>query len=602
MQEIELKFQIPAKSLAAVRAELTRLAPGQALAPPLVLQAAYFDTPDRKLARARSALRVRREGDDWVQTFKAAGGNTMVRVEDNRPTQPPVKGQPLAPRLGLHAGGPAELALRQSLDWHVDQDVDGAQCGLVQLYATDMRRTRALLRVGVGTLHEGLVELALDEGHIHAGMGAMALSVVVCELEIELISGHPQAVIRAGRDWVKRFDLWLDTQTKAHRGDRLARQAIDGDASAAQPQAFALTAARLPDLAAQHITAEDAWRAGLEACLAHITAHMSELASWQPDQTDRLPPTDDDSAASTTAATAPVAYQWRRGLRSLRALGKLTQDAQSAGAAWVASPVASIALQSACDHAAVLSRQLGHWRDHDALAWIPRKMQQSGLPWAPLPPGPPPPDRLRSPADVARNGLATELCLQLLTALLAQSELTEALDDDATEATSGEVIRGAATTAGPGATEPSAQAWLANGLRPWRQASRNAARRFADAGPRRAHKLRRQARQLRDVLTLFAPLWTGQVRQDTAQDRSHKAGTPGNTASAFESHSRALADAVDALGQLQDTAVALAIYQPLRASEPSARMACHWLSARRQPLRKKAQRALSRWLRLKPPW
>ncbi|WP_286746669.1 CYTH domain-containing protein, partial [Aquabacterium sp. UBA2148] len=87
MHEIELKFQIPAERLAAVRAELGRL--GADLAAPLILQAAYFDTTDRKLAQARSALRVRREGDEWVQTLKAAGSHTMVRVEDNQPAQAP---------------------------------------------------------------------------------------------------------------------------------------------------------------------------------------------------------------------------------------------------------------------------------------------------------------------------------------------------------------------------------------------------------------------------------------------------------------------------------------------------------------------------------
>ncbi len=59
MHEIELKFQIPAERLSAVRAELARL--GADLSQPLILQAAYFDTVDRKLAQARSALRVRRE-------------------------------------------------------------------------------------------------------------------------------------------------------------------------------------------------------------------------------------------------------------------------------------------------------------------------------------------------------------------------------------------------------------------------------------------------------------------------------------------------------------------------------------------------------------
>ncbi|MEK6667391.1 MAG: CYTH domain-containing protein [Pseudomonadota bacterium] len=561
MQEIELKFQIPAEALQAVRAELARLAPDQALPPPLTLQAAYFDTPDRRLAQARSALRVRREGDDWVQTLKAAGSHTMVRVEDNQPTQPPPAGQPLSPRLSLHAGGPAEAALRQSLAWQPVQDADGAQCGLVQLYATDMRRTRVQLAVGIGTLHEGVVELALDEGAILAGTGAKQRSVPVRELEIELISGHPQAVIDAGRDWVQRFGLWLDTQTKAHRGDRLARWAVDGDARAALPASFSPRPARLPATDLALLGAEAAWRAGLEACLAHITAHMSELAGLPED---------------ALAAAAPVAYQWRRGLRRLRALGRFVADTQAHGAPLNLSPVAHLSLQAACAHAAVLARQLGHWRDQDALAWIPRKLQQLDLAALPVPTLPAPDGCPASPVAAARSALATELCLQVLTALLAEGEgLTD-------------VTAAADAAHAPEAAPLSAHAWLSDGLRRWHGHCARTARRFDDLGPHRAHRLRRRARQLRDMLDLFAPLWPQ--------------GEGKHAHEAHARHAHALVKALDALGALQDETVALARYRSVLAQDIRAQAACTWLQERRKPLRKKAQRALRRWLTRSAPW
>jgi len=52
MHEIELKFGLPASQLDALRAELARL--GADIARPQILQAAYFDTPDRRLAQARA--------------------------------------------------------------------------------------------------------------------------------------------------------------------------------------------------------------------------------------------------------------------------------------------------------------------------------------------------------------------------------------------------------------------------------------------------------------------------------------------------------------------------------------------------------------------
>ncbi|MDO9005856.1 MAG: CYTH domain-containing protein [Aquabacterium sp.] len=229
MQEIELKFQIPADSLAVLSAEIERL-PGHARER---LQAHYFDTPDRRLGQARSALRLRKEGERWVQTLKASGANTMIRLEDNQPAPAPSEGRAARIDLSLHLGSPAEASLIRTLGWNPGQDRWGEHAGLVELYRTDIWRQTARVSVGQGTPQAGAVELALDLGHIHAG----DLSVAVQELEIELVSGHPMAVIAMARDWVLGHDLWLDTQTKAHRGDRLARQAAgESPGKAAVPQ------------------------------------------------------------------------------------------------------------------------------------------------------------------------------------------------------------------------------------------------------------------------------------------------------------------------------------------------------------------------------
>lgn len=573
MQEIELKFQIPAEALEAVRTALARLAQVAVSAPdappatapdsaPLILQAAYFDTPDRRLAQARSALRVRREGEDWVQTLKAAGSHTMVRVEDNQPALPPPAGQALAPRLSLHAGHPAEAALRDALGWDPQHDPDGTRCGLVQLYATDMRRTRVQLRVGVGTLHEGVVELALDEGAITAGQGEALRSVPVRELEIELLSGHPQAVIDTGREWVQRFGLWLDTQTKAHRGDRLARTVVDGDASAALPEVTPPRPVRLPAGASPDtLDAVAAWRLGLEACLAHVTAHMSELATL---------------AAAPLEAQAPVAYQWRRGLRRLRALGRFVQDGQRLGHGPALPAAALVSLQEACVQAASLARLLGHWRDQDALAWLPRKLLDLGIHCPPLPPGPAPEGCPASPAVLAQGAQATAVCLDVLTALMHASAPDEAATQPAALPASQHAL--------------SARLWLAQGLGDWHARCRRPSRHFLALSALASHRLRRRARRLRDVLELYAPLW-----QDApGHTPAHPHRLPHQT--------RTLARALDALGALQDETVALARYKPLAATDAGAEFACGWLRARRKPLRKKAQRALRRWMATPRPW
>ena len=109
--EIELKFRIPPGRLAALRrAVATITAQVQPLA------AAYFDTPGEHLAAARMALRLRREGDAWVQTLKAEGAGPLQRLEHNAPVVAPT-GDTDRPALDIarHDGTAAGAALRRLL-------------------------------------------------------------------------------------------------------------------------------------------------------------------------------------------------------------------------------------------------------------------------------------------------------------------------------------------------------------------------------------------------------------------------------------------------------------------------------------------------------
>jgi triphosphatase len=229
MQEIELKFQIPAERVAGVRLAIDALArqntPGQTPTA-LPLHAAYYDTPDNALARQKMALRVRREGDDWVQTFKAAGQDAMTRVEDNQPRQVPDQRMPV-PDLSLHPLA-AQQALQRALPWQPQQDPHGQSLGLIALYETRFDRRQALI-----TEPQGQVIVCIDEGNITAG----PLSEPLAELELELSSGHPLAVLSVARRWVAEHGLWLDVQSKAYRGTRLAQARVSGQVPHARPVA-----------------------------------------------------------------------------------------------------------------------------------------------------------------------------------------------------------------------------------------------------------------------------------------------------------------------------------------------------------------------------
>jgi len=316
MQEIELKFQIPASALDKLTAELQGLPDGEL--PPQKLQAAYFDTEDRKLARARAALRVRQEDDDWVQTLKAAGANAMTRLEDNQPVPAFGPSDAIRPDLSRHVDPHVRDALVRDLGWQPNQDPSGAQTGLLLLYRTDMRRLRASVDTFMATprpAHPGQVEIALDIGEITAGPQHRQLRRPVRELEIELKDGDARAVLDTARSLVRRYGLWLDTQTKAHRGDQLAREAASGQPSPMPP---ARTRARLNNGIRNTMSPRQAWLACVDAALEQIGACLSEVALY--DATLHDPSLPAQPMAADMLDPHPWIKGWATGLRRLARL------------------------------------------------------------------------------------------------------------------------------------------------------------------------------------------------------------------------------------------------------------------------------------------
>jgi triphosphatase len=311
MHEIELKFQVPPNSRAAVE----RAVAGQRVH----LQAAYVDTADRALAGAGLALRVRREGRQWVQTLKGEAVDGMTRLEHNVRLQAPA-GKPPAADPRLHAHTPVGELLAAALRKAADPV-------LVVHYCTDIWRLTRELR----TSH-GRVELAFDQGVIEAADRQLP----VCELEIELISGTPAAVLATARRWVRSHGLWLDTRSKAERGGRLSR---GGEA------APACEAGSVP---LRHgVSVGEAWHAVLQDCLQQISVNASEIAAGSHD--------------------AEHVHQLRVGLRRLRSLQRFVGNAVAGEPAWR-------------DAGATLFKRLGAARDRDALALAVLPQLQSA--WA----------------------------------------------------------------------------------------------------------------------------------------------------------------------------------------------------------------------------
>jgi inorganic triphosphatase YgiF len=347
MNEVELKFQV----LPAQRREVDAAVAGDAPSRRVRLQAAYVDTPDRLLAAHGMALRLRREGRAWVQTLKGAADDGMTRLEHNvacghAPTAPEID-------PARHAATALGARLARLL-------AKGDTGPLVVLYRTDiLRRTRLL-----PTPH-GKVELAFDEGWILAGEARLA----VCELEIELRSGTPLAVLATARDWSARHGVWLDARTKAERGDLLSRGLRVAPPCRAAPVALE----RSMGMAA-------AWQRVLRACAEQIVANASQIASG--DFSDEH------------------VHQLRVGLRRLRSAWQLFDAAP--GAAAETAAVLFRALGAARDRAVLEAEFATEWEAAWKAAWLhtepPGEPATAGA-WLPeAEAAVPPPSLIRDPA------------------------------------------------------------------------------------------------------------------------------------------------------------------------------------------------------------
>lgn len=340
MVEIELKFQVPAERRAAVR---QAVATSGALT--THLRAQYFDTPDRRLARAGFALRLRQEDEVWVQTLKGRGDGRLARLEHEVSLGP----QPDVPTLDiqLHAQAPVGQALLDALGKHA-----GA---LQAVFEVDVLRTHRMVR-SPGSR----VELALDVGEIRAGMARLE----VHELEFELKSGALTGLMALASRWVSRHGLWLDVRTKSERGDRLARGLACGPVVQARP----------PSLSAD-MDANSALRAITAVCLEQILPNVAELASG--------------------AGSAEHLHQARVGMRRLRSAQRLFGE--PGGAAWEPQLAALAQRLGAVRDRDLMARSLQPL------------LLAAGAPLAELPPTAPTDDAAQALRDAGFNQLLLEL-------------------------------------------------------------------------------------------------------------------------------------------------------------------------------------------------
>lgn len=508
--EIELKFQVPPASRPAVARALAG-----ADSKLLRLQAQYFDTADRALARSGLALRVRREGRRWVQTLKGAGDGLFQRVEHEVPVAAPAGIVPTVDPA-RHDGTPAGAALRSVL----------GDAALLPTYGTTVSRRTRVLRSGGAR-----IELALDIGWLDGGARRLALH----ELEFELLGGKLPALFAAAGQWAGRHGLVLDIRSKAERGDRLARGETAGPARKAQPL-------QLPP----GVGADAAVRAIVANCLRQILGNASEIAH------------DEQRPAHV--------HQLRVGLRRLRtALRELGALAPDASPDW-AEPLEA------------LFRELGVVRDRDALAQgLLPALHAAGAGLVPLPPLPQvqPPQQLLAAGAVtklwlellafAAGGAPATAAARVKPPAATPADAgppqppppPQPYEPSAHADPAGAVPAAAPDDGGDAATDGAFAPAAARRLRRLHRQVRRDAERFELLDDEHRHRLRKRLKRLRYLCEFAASCFDAQ---------------------AVQAYLKQLTPAQEALGEFNDVCVARALLQPAAATDPAAAYAAGWLA------------------------
>lgn len=172
------------------------------------LETTYYDTVEQHLLKSRLSYRLRLADKEWTATVKADGtsdGGLHQRTEYNTAVTDPIPS--LAPFLDTAIGPRLAAAVG-------DQPLE-------PVFSTHFQRHILNITAPDGST----IELALDDGEIIAGDNHQPL----LELELELKSGQPQALIWLGAALAEDFPLLPEQASKLYRAAVLAGLAASQD-------------------------------------------------------------------------------------------------------------------------------------------------------------------------------------------------------------------------------------------------------------------------------------------------------------------------------------------------------------------------------------
>jgi triphosphatase len=209
--EREIKLALPTSKHGAIAKDLTQRTGREGRK--IQLTNVYYDTPDRALAKAKSAVRLRGTPDQWLQTYKTAG-QSQDGLHNRHEWELPV------------AGGSLEISALLEIcdDDNAANALSDAAPELIALFRTDFSRVIWDVEIDGAT-----IEAALDLGEVVADIDGERLTTPISELELELKSGNEEALNSLAAQMRGAF-LYLQPEdaSKARRGYDLCEPKASG--------------------------------------------------------------------------------------------------------------------------------------------------------------------------------------------------------------------------------------------------------------------------------------------------------------------------------------------------------------------------------------
>ncbi|WP_223668647.1 CYTH and CHAD domain-containing protein [Kangiella shandongensis] len=212
--EIELKLSASTDKIQKVKQWLAEMGTSEDNSAELewetkYLHNTYYDSKNHRLRETNIGLRIRKDGEQYIQSVKSAGrvvGGLYQRNESE--TELPTNEL----QLDLVTEPYLMILLEEA------EEEDGP---FAPIFTTNFHREVAIINVD-----GAVIEAALDQGQISCIDKETEAPRELCEVELELKGGDDATVLfELGQELIDKFELVLDSESKAERGYRLCRSA-----------------------------------------------------------------------------------------------------------------------------------------------------------------------------------------------------------------------------------------------------------------------------------------------------------------------------------------------------------------------------------------